>query len=447
MSAEMQQIEQTIRSFYAKHRSSLLAGVSVLAIVGTGFSYAVSTYAPDPALQPSRLVQETVQPQLQVASDQLIESLRLHRSEVTRSGDSLNALLDRLGVIDEEARQFILKDPSISKALLGRSGRWVYAELLADQRLSRLSLKWMESGDSERFERLVLTREADGFKKQRESAPLEVSVRMASARIQSSLFAATDDARIPDAVASQLADVFSGEIDFYRDLRKGDHFTVIYESLQADGEPVRSGKVISAEFVNKGKSHTAIWFEDPASSKGSYYTLQGESLKRAYLGSPLAFTRVTSGFGMRFHPIQMQWKQHSGTDFGAPIGTPVRVIGDGVVTFAGVMNGYGNVVTVRHRQGGHSTLYAHLSKIQVRKGQTISQGETVGLVGMTGWATGPHLHFEFRLNEKPVNPLTMVRSSPSTPVSAQGRERFNRVATNARQELAQASTLQTLSVE
>ncbi len=446
MQSETLSLEQRVRSFYAKHRSRLHMAVWGLAIGGSGFSYAVSTFAPDPANVPSRLVVETIAPQIQT-SDQAFEALRLHRTELTRSGDTLNSLFDRLGIVDNEARQFILKDKAASQALLGRGGRWLSTEALADQRLARLTLKWMESSDDSRFQRLVISRTPEGFKLQKESAPLEVSMRMASARIQSSLFAASDDARIPDAVASQLADVFSGEIDFHRDLRKGDHFSVIYETLEADGVPVRSGKVLSAEFVNKGKAFTAIWFEDPVGNKGSYYNLQGESLKRAYLGSPLAFTRVTSGFGMRFHPIQMQWKQHAGTDYGAPIGTPVRVIGDGVVTFAGVMNGYGNVVTVRHRQGGHSTLYAHLSRIQVRKGQSVSQGESIGQVGMTGWATGPHLHFEFRLNDTPVNPLTMVRSSPATPVSAQGRARFNQLAASAKQELAQASTLQTLSVE
>ena len=447
MQTETLSLEQHVRAFYAKHRSRLHAVVWSLAIGGTGFSYAVSTFGPDPASVPSRLVTEAVSPQIQTPTDQAFEALRLHRSEVTRSGDTLNSLFDRLGIVDPDAKQFILKDKAAAQALLGRGGRWINTEALADQRLAKLTLKWMDSSDEGRFQRLVITRNGNGFAVQKDAAPLEVSTRMASARIQSSLFAATDEARIPDAVASQLADVFSGEIDFHRDLRKGDHFTVIYETLQADGVPVRSGKVLSAEFVNKGKPSYAIWYEDPVGNKGSYYNLQGESLKRAYLGSPLAFTRVTSGFGMRFHPIQMQWKQHAGTDYGAPIGTPVRVIGDGVVTFAGVMNGYGNVVTVRHRQGGHSTLYAHLSHIQVRKGQSVSQGETIGQVGMTGWATGPHLHFEFRLNETPVNPLTMVRSSPATPVSAQGRARFNQLAASAKQELAQASTLQSLSVE
>jgi murein DD-endopeptidase MepM/ murein hydrolase activator NlpD len=436
-----------LRDLPVQHRVRLLALIGGIAVAGTSLSYAVATLGPDPANLPTRLIVETVQPEVLAPDDDALSQLRLYRSEVTRHSDTLAALFDRLGVIDAEAKAFIMGHRELGKELLGRSGRWVNAEISGDQRLKRLTLKWMGSSTDDTFNRLELVRGESGFEIKRDTAPLEVATRMASASIRSSLFAATDEARIPDAIASQLADVFSGEIDFYRDLRKNDRFSVVYESLEADGEPVRAGKIITAEFVNKGKSHTAVWFEDPAQKKGSYYTLDGQSLKRAYLGSPLAFTRMTSGFGMRMHPISRSWKQHNGTDFGAPIGTPVRVIGDGVVTFAGVMNGYGNVVTVRHRQGGHSTLYAHLSRIDVRKGQSVSQSDIVGKVGMTGWATGPHLHFEFRVNNRPVNPLTMVRSSPSVPVSAQGRPAFRKVAQSAQTELTQAATVQSISVE
>ncbi len=234
---------------------------------------------------------------------------------------------------------------------------------------------------------------------------------MGSGTIRSSLFAATDDADIPDAVAVQIAEIFSGDIDFHRSLRKGDRFSVVYEVLEADGEPLRTGRVLSAEFVNNGKSYQAMWFQEPG-SKGGYYTLDGNSLRRAYLTSPMEFSRVTSGFKMRFHPILQKWRAHLGVDYAAPTGTSVRSVGDGVVAFAGVQNGFGNVVILRHANH-HETVYAHLSRIGVRAGQRVSQGDHIGAVGATGWATGPHLHFEFRVNGVHQNPLTVARQSES----------------------------------
>ncbi len=186
----------------------------------------------------------------------------------------------------------------------------------------------------------------------------------------------------------QVAEIFSGDIDFHRSLRKEDRFAVVYETLEADGEPLRSGRVLSTEFRNNGKTYEAVWFQEPEASKGAYYTLEGESMRRAYLASPVEFSRVTSGFEMRMHPILKTWRAHLGTDYAAPTGTPVRTVGDGVVEFAGVQNGFGNVVFVKHRNQ-HVTVYAHLSRIDVKNGQSVEQGQTVGAVGATGWAHGP----------------------------------------------------------
>jgi murein DD-endopeptidase MepM/ murein hydrolase activator NlpD len=280
-----------------------------------------------------------------------------------------------------------------------------------------------------------------------ETAPLTASTRLASGTIQSSLFAATDEARIPDAVAIQVAEIFAGDIDFHRALRKGDRFSIVYETLEGDGEALRSGRVLSAEFVNGGKTSQALWFHDPlASGKGGYYTMDGQSLRRAYLASPMEFSRVTSGFKMRFHPILQKWTAHLGVDYAAPTGTPVRSVGDGTVEFAGVQNGFGNVVFVKHRNQ-HTTVYAHLSRILVRTGQSVSQAQTLGAVGATGWATGPHLHFEFRVNGRHQDPLTIARQSEAVPVSAQARPVFARAAESARVALAGAASLQRGSAE
>jgi len=280
---------------------------------------------------------------------------------------------------------------------------------------------------------------------------LVASSRMASGVITSNLFAATDDARIPDSVANQLADIFSGDIDFHRTLRKGDRFSVVYETLEGDGEPLRTGRVLSTEFVNGGKTYQAMWFEEPESAahgahKGGYYTLAGESLKRMFLASPMEFSRITSGFKMRFHPILQVWKAHLGVDYAAAIGTPVRSVGDGVVEFAGVQNGYGNVVKIKH-QGQISTVYAHLSHINVRVGQAVSQSQTVGQVGMTGWATGPHLHFEYRVNGAYQDPQVIARRNDTQPLATAMKPLFDKAAAQARDALAAARQTQLTSIE
>jgi murein DD-endopeptidase MepM/ murein hydrolase activator NlpD len=198
---------------------------------------------------------------------------------------------------------------------------------------------------------------------------------------------------------------------------------------------------LSAEFINNGKKFQAMWFGKTGEKGGAYYTLDGNSLRRAFLASPLEFSRVTSGFKMRMHPILQTWKQHLGVDYAAPIGTAVRSIGDGVVEFAGVQRGFGNVVIVDHGKT-NSTVYAHLSKINVHKGEKISQSQNIGAVGTTGWSTGPHLHFEFRVNGVHHDPLTMARQAETQPVSAELKPRFDGVASQVRLALAAAATVQ-----
>ena len=212
---------------------------------------------------------------------------------------------------------------------------------------------------------------------------------------------------------------------------------MVYESLEADGETMRSGRVLSLEFVNNGKLHSAMWFAEPG-RKGAYYTLEGKSLTSSYLGSPMEFSRVSSGFSMRFHPILQRWRAHLGVDYAAPTGTPVRTVGEGVVEFAGVQNGFGNVVMVKHN-GSDVSLYAHLSRIDVRQGQTVNQGQKIGAVGATGWATGPHLHFEFRVNGVHQDPLVMARKHEGSVLSASARPAFEQQARSMRMQLASAS--------
>ena len=195
--------------------------------------------------------------------------------------------------------------------------------------------------------------------------------------------------------------------------------------------------MLSAEFENNGKIHQAVWFQPPgAGQKGSYYRPNGDSLRKAYLATPVEFSRVSSGFAMRMHPILNSWRQHNGIDYAAPTGTSVRTVGDGTVDFAGTQNGYGNIVIINHRNN-QQTAYAHLSRIDVKAGQSVSQGQTIGAVGMTGWATGPHLHFEFRVGGVYQNP-TSIAQEGGAPITAAMRPAFERIAVGARTELAAA---------
>lgn len=432
-----------------KHPRRITAFVAAVLLTGGGGAFAVASLGPDPADLPVRLVELPVE---SLASGVALADLTdtggfsLYRSEQVRSTDTAESLLQRMGVADPLAAAFLRRDTLVQRNLLGRTGRLVSAETSDDHSLQRLTARWAHD-DSGNFKRLVVEKTDKGFVSRIETAPLTASTRLAGGVIHSSLFAATDASNIPDGVAVQLAELFSADIDFRRALRKGDRFSVVYETLVADGEPLRSGRVLSAEFVNNGKTHQALWFQEPGSDKGAYYTLDGQSKRRAYLASPLEFSRVTSGFAMRFHPILQKWRAHLGTDFAAPTGTPVRTVGDGVVDFAGVQNGFGNVVYVKHRNQ-HVTVYAHLNRIDVKKGQSVSQGQNIGTVGATGWATGPHLHFEFRVDGQHQDPMVIARQSEAAaPVSAAARPAFDRLASTMRIELSSAALIEQASAD
>ncbi len=382
------------------------------------------------------------------------QTLTLYRSDLTRSADTVDSLLQRLGVDDVEAAQFIRNDRVASTVLQGRTGKSVKA-LVEHGFLTELVVRGpadLSSDFDTHFTRITIRRVLDNgvtrWDVLKEAVPLEIVPQMASGVIQTSLYAAADDARIPDGVTNQIAEIFGNDIDFRRELRKGDTFTALYEAHTADGEPITwggsTGRVLAARFINKGDTHDAVWFQE-AGRKGAYFDLTGRSKTRAFLASPLAFSRVTSGFAMRIHPILQTKRRHLGVDFGAPTGTPVRSVGDGVVAFAGRQGGYGNVVHVTH-SGGRSTVYAHLSRIDVRNGQIIGQGTRIGAVGATGWATGPHLHFEFKVNGNQVDPMKIARESQSLQLSPTALAQFKRMAVNIAQRLDVAGEYRTAGV-
>lgn len=428
-----------------RHPRRLTAVVVSLLLGSAVTAFGVAPLAPDAADLPRSIVTESVTPLSLDAQLQALETqaLELYRSDLTRSGDTADSVLARLGIDDREAAAFLRSDSTARKLLEGRTGKMLRA-LSAEGRLTELVARSPAESSEQfatHFTRLTITRDALGFNARSEQVPLQSEQRLGSGTIQSSLFAAADDSRLPDAVTIQIAELFGTDIDFRRELRRGDTFTVLYEALTADGEPITwnqaSGRVLAAQFVNAGKTHDAVWFDNPTGdgrSKGGYYGLDGKSKNRMFLASPMAFSRVTSGFAMRFHPILKTWRRHLGVDYGAPTGTPVRSVGDGVVDFAGWQNGYGNIVIVRHA-GERETRYAHLSRMNVKRGQRVEQGSLVGAVGATGWATGPHLHFEFRVRGEHVDPLKVARASEAVTIAPAARARFDEIAGTARLQL------------
>jgi murein DD-endopeptidase MepM/ murein hydrolase activator NlpD len=334
------------------------------------------------------------------------------REERVQRGDTIGSLLARAGVDDDAAMSFMRTDRAARPLYQLKPGRPIQIATDGDGRLTALRFLTSE-GDA-----LALARAGDGFAVTLAAPEAQTRVSVAEGTIESSLFGAADAAGLPDAVTLALADIFGGDIDFYHDLRRGDRFAVVYETRMVDGEPVAPGRHLAAEFVSQGVMHRALLWRNPDGTE-SYYDENGRSSRKAFLRSPVEFSRITSGFTLaRFHPILHTWRAHKGTDFAAPLGTPVRVTADGVVTFAGVQNGYGNVVIVRH-DGKYSTLYAHLSRFAsgMHAGERVTQGETIAYVGQTGWATGPHLHYEFRVADVPRDPMTVAlpNAAPMSP--------------------------------
>lgn len=337
-------------------------------------------------------------------------------------GDTVAAVLARIDVRDTGAIDFLRTDP-VGKLIFTKlvPGRIVQAETSSDGALRVLRYFY----NAEKV--LEIKRSATGFEARDRALATTPRIVHRSGAIRSSLFAATDNAGIPDAIAMQIARIFATDIDFHQDLRKGDTFTVVYELLYEAGELVAPGRILAAEFVSQGHSYHAVLFRDEEGSD-AYYSHDGTNRAKSFLRSPVEFSRISSGFGARFHPIFKNWRAHTGVDFAAPKGTRVLSAAEGAVIFAGWKNGYGNTVEIKHG-GAITTLYGHLSAIasNVRSGARVRQGEVVGYVGATGWATGPHLHYEFKISGMHQNPMR-VALPKATPVSPALRPEFDRTA-------------------
>lgn len=357
---------------------------------------------------------------------------------VIRRGDTLAALLQRLHVQEAGLQAFLVKEPSARSIYKLYPGRIVRAALDHEGRL--VSLRYDHTpGVRDKGQYLsrwleITPDQQGGFIANEHEQAADTHIRVAEGEITSSLFGATDAAGIPDHITMQMVEILGSKIDFLQDLRKGDRFRLVYETYSNEGREVGAGRVLALEFLNKDKSYDAVWFS-PDDSTGGYYDFDGLSLKGAFLRSALKFTRISSTFGGRRHPVHGGFRQHKGVDYAAPSGTPIHATADGVVKFAGVQGGYGNTVILEHHND-ITTLYAHQKGFApgIKKGVKVSQGTHIGYVGSTGWSTGPHLHYEFRVNNKPVDPLSIDLPVARTLTPAE-RKQFDTVMAQYRDHI------------
>lgn len=408
-------LTQNSRTQERKLKLRWFVAMSSLPLLGVVTAFGIVPQNEIVPTQSRTVVEAITLPQITPADD---TAASFWRNERVQRGDTVVELLRRLNVEDAAANEYLRSDKAAESFRKLGVGKTVQAETGADGSL--LALRYLSNSGSQ----IVIEKSSGGFKASVLPSQLEQRTFMRTGEIKSTLFAATDEAGLPEPAANQLAEIFAGDIDFHRDLRKGDKFTVVYEMTYSNGEPVRTGRIQAAEFVNQGKSYRVVYFQDGSGHDG-YYTPDGKSARKAFLRSPLEFSRVSSGFSLsRLHPVLNKMRAHKGVDYAASVGTKVKVTADGVVSMVGKQGGYGNVVMVDH-QGRYTTVYGHLSRFAsgLRRGQRVGQGDIIGYVGATGLATGPHLHYEFKINGQQRDPMR-VALPEATPISEQQKTAF-----------------------
>jgi len=335
---------------------------------------------------------------------------------LVKRGDTLEVLFRRNGLsLTDLAAMVALPDASAALRLLKPGDRLEISHL--DGQV--LSLR----RELDEIKVLSIARQDTGFAANTIEREVDIRTTGAHGQITSSLFEAGNDAGIADRTTMDMAGIFEWDIDFIQDVREGDTFTVIYEELWRDGVKLRDGEIVAAEFVNQGKSFRAARFRDE-SGRAGYFTPDGRSVRKAFIRAPLNFTRISSNFNpSRKHPVLNTIRAHRGVDYAAPTGTPIRAAGDGKVLFRGVQGGYGNTIVLQHGSN-ITTLYGHLSRFgSARAGARVAQGDVIGYVGRSGLATGPHLHYEYRVNGAHRNPRT-VSLPPADPIPAEQQTAF-----------------------
>lgn len=339
-----------------------------------------------------------------------------------RKGDTLSDILKQQGYDGNEISLVIQSNPEAR----------VFRDLHPGQALrlrTEAGQTWQELVyETDPGEVFHLVRHEGRFDLTKELRVFETRTAYVSGAIESSLFEDGQASGLSDTLIMKLADIFGWDIDFALDLRRGDSFAVIHEEKFWQGQKVADGPILAAEFINQGHVYRAIAYRD-TNGDTSYYTPEGVSLRRPFLRTPVEFSRITSRFSAgRFHPILKKWRAHKGVDYGAPTGTPIRATSTGRIVSLGWGGGYGKRIVIRHN-ATYSTVYAHMSRFnpRLRVGSFVDQGQTIGYVGATGLASGPHLHYEFQVNGEHRNPLTF-RFPGSTPIAQEHRDEFLRTA-------------------
>jgi murein DD-endopeptidase MepM/ murein hydrolase activator NlpD len=343
-----------------------------------------------------------------------------------QSGQTLGAVFEQMGV-PASVMHRVLEQPSARTLSRLRAGAELAFDLGHDGQLRGLRFERDEAS------RVELTLAGDKIRENVIERPLERRVMVASGEITSSLYAAGAQAGLSNAAINQMANAFSYDIDFTQDLRDGDRFQVVYEEIWRDGERLRSGGVVAASFVNRGKEFTALRYQ--RNGKDEYFDLSGRPLKKSFMRMPIEFARISSRFNPnRRHPVLGTVRAHKGVDYAAGTGTPIMAAGDARVSFVGWQNGYGRTVVLDHGNGT-TTLYGHMSRFgKFKTGSRVSQGATIGYVGMTGLASGPHLHYEFRVKGVHRDPLTVTMPKPD-PLAGTELARFRAATAPAMAQL------------
>ncbi len=340
------------------------------------------------------------------------------KSVTVDKGDTLSEIFKREGFSARDLYD-IMQLGSLTAPLKNiRPGQSLEFRTNEQQQLAGLSYK------TDLTHTLIIEKNGEEFSAREEIRSPEIRIAHASETINSSLYRSGQQAGLTDNLIMELAGIFGWDIDFALDIRQGDSFTVLYEEKYLDGEKIGYGDIVAAQFTNRGKSFEAVRFTDK-NGNNQYFTPEGRSMRKAFLRSPVDFRRISSRFTReRYHPVLGKKRPHRGVDYAAARGTPVKAAGDGKITFRGTKGGYGSTVVIQHGTQ-YSTLYAHLSNFKrgQRNGSTVKQGDIIGFVGSSGLATGPHLHYEFRVNGTHRNPLT-VKFPDAQPIKAAYKKDF-----------------------
>lgn len=320
-----------------------------------------------------------------------------------RKGDSLSLIFARHGLSERDLHRIMSSDTATKALKKIHPGDEVRLLMDTDGALSALAYDIGEAST------LNVVRTDDTYAASIVDRPIETRVAQATGVIHDSLFLSANRAGLSDPLIMQLVQIFGWDIDFALDIRQNDRFSLIYEEIYLDGEKRRDGRILAAEFVNRDRTYRAVRHVD-GQDRAEYYSPDGQSMRKAFLRTPVEYTRVSSGFSTgRMHPVLNRIRAHKGVDYAAPTGTPIRATGDGRVVLKGVHGGYGNTVIIQHGSR-YSTLYAHMSSFnrKIKQGDRVSQGQIIGYVGMSGLATGPHLHYEFRVDDVHRDPLRVA---------------------------------------